>query len=53
MMPPIRVVASIVPAKLLNPKPGVYVYDMGQTISGLGASPGQRTPRHQSQPQVR
>ncbi|HEV2494073.1 MAG TPA: family 78 glycoside hydrolase catalytic domain [Terriglobia bacterium] len=34
MMPPIRVVDSIVPVKLLNPKPGVYVYDLGQTISG-------------------
>lgn len=34
MMPPIHVVDSLVPAKLLNPKPGVYVYDVGQTISG-------------------
>lgn len=34
MMPPIRVVDSIVPVKLLNPKPGVYVYDLGQNISG-------------------
>jgi alpha-L-rhamnosidase len=34
MMPPIRVVDSIVPVKIANPKPAVYVYDLGQTISG-------------------
>jgi len=34
MMPPIRVVDSMVPVKLLNPRPGVYVYDLGQNISG-------------------
>ena len=34
MMPPIRIVDSMVPVKLLNPKPGVYVYDLGQNISG-------------------
>jgi len=34
MMPPIRVVDSMVPVKLLNPKPGIYVYDLGQNISG-------------------
>lgn len=34
MLPPIRVDASMVPVKLLSPKPGVYVYDLGQTISG-------------------
>jgi len=34
LMPPIRVVDSIVPVKLLNPKPGVYVYDLSQNISG-------------------
>ncbi len=34
MMPPIRVVDTLVPVKLMNPKPGVYVYDLGQNISG-------------------
>jgi len=34
MMPPIKVVDTIVPFKLTNPKPGVYVYDMGQNFSG-------------------
>jgi alpha-L-rhamnosidase len=34
MMPAIRAVDSIVPVGLTNPKPGVYVYDMGQNSSG-------------------
>ncbi len=34
MMPPIRVVDSTIPVRILNPKPGVYVYDMGQNMSG-------------------
>jgi alpha-L-rhamnosidase len=34
MMPPIRVVDTRVPVKLMNPQPGVYVFDMGQNISG-------------------
>jgi len=34
MMPPIRVVADIVPRKLTSPGPGIYVYDMGQNFSG-------------------
>jgi alpha-L-rhamnosidase len=34
MMPPIRVVDTIVPLKMANPKPGVYVFDMGQNTSG-------------------
>ncbi len=34
MMPPIRVVDTIVPVALTNPKPRVYVYDMGQNFSG-------------------
>ncbi len=33
-MPAIRVVDSIVPVKLTSPQPGVYVYDLGQNISG-------------------
>jgi alpha-L-rhamnosidase len=44
MMPPIRVVDSMVPVKLLNPKPGVYVYDLGQNISGW-AQLGVKGPR--------
>jgi len=34
MMPPIRVIDSMVPISLSNPKPGVYVFDMGQNMSG-------------------
>lgn len=34
MMPPIRVVDSMVPLRMTNPEPGVYVYDMGQNMSG-------------------
>ncbi len=34
MMPPIRVIDSIVPLAMTNPRPGMYVYDMGQNISG-------------------
>jgi alpha-L-rhamnosidase len=34
MMPPIRVVDELVPHGMTNPKPGVYVYDLGQNISG-------------------
>ncbi|MGO8786432.1 MAG: family 78 glycoside hydrolase catalytic domain, partial [Terriglobia bacterium] len=34
MMPPIRDVDSMVPVALSNPRPGVYVYDMGQNFSG-------------------
>ncbi|MGH9434750.1 MAG: family 78 glycoside hydrolase catalytic domain, partial [Terriglobia bacterium] len=34
MMPPIRVVDEMVPVRITNPRPGVYVYDMGQNMSG-------------------
>jgi alpha-L-rhamnosidase len=34
MMPPIRVIDSMVPVSIANPKPGVYVFDMGQNMSG-------------------
>jgi alpha-L-rhamnosidase len=34
MMPPIRVVDTIVPKSMTNPRPGVYVYDMGQNFTG-------------------
>jgi alpha-L-rhamnosidase len=34
LMPPIRVVAGIVPLRMTNPRPGVFVYDMGQNFSG-------------------
>ncbi len=34
MMPPIQVVDTLVPLKMASPKPGVYVYDMGQNFSG-------------------
>jgi alpha-L-rhamnosidase len=34
MMPPIRVVETLVPREMTNPAPGVYVFDLGQNISG-------------------
>ena len=34
MLEPIKVVDSIKPVQLTNPKPSVYVYDMGQNIAG-------------------
>jgi alpha-L-rhamnosidase len=34
MMPPIRVTDTLVPLKMTNPAPGVYVFDMGQNASG-------------------
>jgi len=34
MMPPIRNVDTLVPLSMKSPKPGVYVYDMGQNMSG-------------------
>ena len=34
LMPPIKVNETIEPIKLTNPKPGVYVYDMGQLFGG-------------------
>ena len=37
MMQPIRVVDTIVPMRLTSPEPGVYVYDMGQNMSGWAA----------------
>ncbi len=35
MMPPIRVVDTIVPLRMTNPRPGVFVFDMGQNFSGF------------------
>lgn len=34
MMPPIRVVGDMQPRSITNPEPGVYVFDMGQNMSG-------------------
>ncbi len=34
MMPPIKVVGSKIPVSMSNPESGVYVYDMGQNMSG-------------------
>ncbi len=34
MMPPIRVVDTILPLTMSQPRPGVYVFDMGQNFSG-------------------
>lgn len=33
-LPPIRVVRTITPAKLTEPKPGVFIYDMGENTTG-------------------
>src|ERR1035438_7780121 len=35
MMPPIRVVDTIAPVKMTTTHPGVYIYDLGQNISGV------------------
>jgi alpha-L-rhamnosidase len=35
MMPPIRVVDTIAPVKMTTPRAGVYIYDLGQNISGV------------------
>ena len=34
MMPPIQAVDEIVPVRMTSPAPGVYVFDMGQNMSG-------------------
>ena len=34
LIPPIKVVDTIVPLVMTNPAPGVYVFDLGQNISG-------------------
>lgn len=34
LMPAIKVVDTVVPFKMTNPRPGVYVFDMGQNMSG-------------------
>jgi len=34
MLEPIKVVETLQPIALTNPKPGVYVYDLGQNIAG-------------------
>src|SRR6185437_13209764 len=34
MMPPIRATQIIKPVKLTEPKPGVFVFDMGQNFAG-------------------
>jgi alpha-L-rhamnosidase len=34
MMPPIRAVDTILPLKMTSPRPGMYVFDMGQNFSG-------------------
>jgi alpha-L-rhamnosidase len=34
LMPPIRVVDTIVPLAMTNPKPGLFVFDLGQNFAG-------------------
>lgn len=34
-MPPIRVMQVLKPVKLTEPKPGVYIFDMGQNFAGV------------------
>lgn len=34
LMPPIKVIDTLVPRRLLNPRPGVWVFDMGQNMTG-------------------
>lgn len=35
MMPPIKVQQTLVPVKLTQPRPGVWLYDMGQNFAGF------------------
>lgn len=35
VMPPVRVTGTLSPRKLLEPRPGVYVFDFGQNFSGV------------------
>jgi alpha-L-rhamnosidase len=35
LMPPMEAIETIQPVKLTNPKPGIYVYDMGQLFAGF------------------
>lgn len=34
IMPPIKVTKRLQPVEILNPDPGVYIYDLGQNITG-------------------
>ena len=34
LMPPIKVIDTLVPRKLSNPRPGVWVFDVGQNLTG-------------------
>ncbi len=34
MMPPIRVADTLMPRRMTNPQPGVFVFDLGQNMSG-------------------
>lgn len=34
MMPPVKVIQTIRPVRMNSPKPGVYIFDLGQNISG-------------------
>lgn len=34
MMPPIRITANLTPLKMTSPRPGVWIYDLGQNFSG-------------------
>ena len=43
-MPPIEVVDTLVPRKMSEPAPGVYVYDFGQNFSGWAALTVQGAP---------
>jgi len=33
-LPPIKKIQNISPVRIMNPKPGVYIYDMGQNFAG-------------------
>jgi len=34
MMPAIKIINTIVPLRMTNPASGIYVFDLGQNISG-------------------
>lgn len=45
LMPAVKVMETLKPVSLTNPKPGIYVYDMGQ-LFGVGASACRGGSRH-------
>ena len=52
-MPPIKADQIIKPVKLTEPKPGVFVFDMGQNLAGFAELTPARPSRHEGGHEVR